>query len=234
MVTNLPRLDPQAYAYEHADTRSFAEEAEEWFPYSDDERYMLLRGKEAFETQWERWQGGGTASKWTQVEDKDRELFLQHVIETVSSKDEDADGVECLAYLAMGCWGETAGVEEEKSEEKGVENPETGSWGGMEQGQPTKSATQIKWIRKGCEMLVGYGAAQVLFKVLRKACDGEQSVGPLPPLDLSMAFVFDTLADYFFAEKLSRLQVRSQRTKHMVPPSCIDFLPLIKLLPRYI
>ncbi|KAI4177548.1 MAG: hypothetical protein LQ348_005808 [Seirophora lacunosa] len=173
LVTNLPRLEPQAYAYEHADTRSFAEEVEEWFPYSEEERYMLLRGKEAFETQWERWQGG-SASKWTQVEDKDRESFLQNVIKAIGSKDDEVDSVECLAYLAMGCWGETAGVDGEKSEEKGGDDPETAQWGGIEQGQWTKSAAQIKWIRRGCQLLVECGAAQVLFKVLRKACDGEQ------------------------------------------------------------
>lgn len=140
---------------------------------------MLLRGKEAFETQWERWKNG-EIPKWTDVEEKDREQFVQNVIETIDKEEEKVDGVECLAYLAMGCWGETAGVEEETGEQPRTEDAERDQWGGMQEEHFPKSTTQIEWIRKGCELLARCGAVKCAFDVLRRACDGEQSVGPLP------------------------------------------------------
>lgn len=183
LVTNLPKLEPQAYAYEHADTRSFAEEVEEWFPYSEEERYMLLRGKEAFETQWERWKNGN-ASKWTLAEDKDRAQFVEGVVEDIEKEKEEIEGVECLAYLAMGCWGETAGLEEKATEGSPRRDSELDQWGRMEQGQYAKSTIQITWIRRGCELLARCGATQCIFNVLRRACDSEQSVGPPPSIQL--------------------------------------------------
>ncbi|KAL8746980.1 MAG: hypothetical protein Q9184_007669, partial [Pyrenodesmia sp. 2 TL-2023] len=177
LVTNLPKLEPQAYAYEHADTRSFPEEVEEWFPYSEEERYMHLRGKEVFETQWARQRSGG-ASKWTEAEREDRESFVQKVVERMTREEEEVEGLECLAYLAMGCWGETAGLEKDPSEEAREAAAREGSdktlWGGIPQGQWTQSATQIHWIRRGCELLVQGGAVKCAFEVLRRACDGEQ------------------------------------------------------------
>lgn len=185
LVTNLPKLEPQAYAYEHADTRSFPEEVEEWFPYSEEERYMHLRGKEVFEAQWER-QRSGCASKWTGAGEEDRERFVQKVVERLNEEEEEVEGIECLAYLAMGCWGETAGLQKDPNEEprKGSarQGADKNQWGGFPQGQWTQSSTQIHWIRRGCELLVQGGAVKCAFDVLRRACDGEQSVGPLPPI----------------------------------------------------
>ena len=177
LVTNLPKLEPQAYAYEHADTRSFPEEVEEWFPYSEEEKYMLLRGKEAFETQWERMEGSGN---WVDVEDAARTRFVQSISERMENGEEDIEGLECLAYVAMGCWGETAGLEDDKASNALQENAKQNPWRGVSHDQFVHSAAQIRWIRNGCSILTNAGAVQAVFNVLRKACDGEQSVGPLP------------------------------------------------------
>ncbi|KAL8895948.1 MAG: hypothetical protein Q9207_007942, partial [Kuettlingeria erythrocarpa] len=188
LVTNLPKLEPQAYAYEHADTRSFAEEVEEWFPYSEEEKYMLLRGKETFETQWERRRSEG-ALKWTEAGERDRVSFVQSVLERMDEEEGEVEGVECLAYLAMGCWGETAGLEKDPSdqlrEDPAVEDSDNNQWGRIPQGQWTKSASQIKWIQRGCELLVKCGVVERIFRVLRRACDGEQDadeVADAPPV----------------------------------------------------
>ncbi|KAL8836442.1 MAG: hypothetical protein Q9170_002930 [Blastenia crenularia] len=171
LVGNLPKLEPQAYAYEHADTRSFAEEVEEWFPYSEEERYMLLRGKDAFEAQWEQRQN---EAKWVDVGEEDRRRFVQGIIERAENQEEEVEVVECLAYIAMGCWGETAGLEDDKTGDHARENIEKVEWGGIGPGEFAKSAVQISWVRKGCEVVTGCGAVKCIFHVLRRACDGEQ------------------------------------------------------------
>ena len=35
IVTNLPKLEPKAYAYSYEETRTFPEELEEWFQYTE-------------------------------------------------------------------------------------------------------------------------------------------------------------------------------------------------------
>ncbi|KAL8992849.1 MAG: hypothetical protein Q9188_007482 [Gyalolechia gomerana] len=177
LATNLPKLEPQAYAYEHADTRSFAEEIEEWFPYSEEERYMLLRGKEAFETQWGR---RNTTNKWTDVAEEERVRFVHSLVQNTEKQEEEVEAIECLAYLAMGCWGETAGLEQDEAEDSITENSKKDQWGGMSPGQFAHSAVHIEWIIRGCKVLVGCGAVKCIFDTLSRACDGEQSVGPLP------------------------------------------------------
>ncbi|KAL9602851.1 MAG: hypothetical protein Q9219_001546 [cf. Caloplaca sp. 3 TL-2023] len=171
LVTNLPKFEPQAYAYDHADTRSFAEEVEEWFPYSEEERYMLLRGREAFETRWERWRG---ARKWTEVEEEERAGFIESVVREIEKEAEAVEGVECLTYLAMGCWGETAGLKGDQPADQNQENAKQDQWGNMPSGQFLHSLVQIEWIKRGCDMLAGCGAVKCIFGVLRRACDGEQ------------------------------------------------------------
>ena len=173
LVTEFPKLEPQAYAYEHTDTRSFAEEVEEWFPYSDDERYLLLRGKDTFGARWRRW-ATTRGAKWIDADDDMRRRFMDR-LEKGMTLEHDAEVVECLAYLALGCWGDTAGLEEDMEEAQ---------WSGISDDGFARSATQIRWMRSGCEGLVGCRAFETAFHVFRELCDSQESVGPLPPLRL--------------------------------------------------
>ncbi|KAL8687618.1 MAG: hypothetical protein Q9218_006264, partial [Villophora microphyllina] len=173
LVTDLPKLEPQAYAYEHADTRPFVEEVEEWFPYSEDERGMLLRTKQAFEKRWRK-HHGSSGTSWIDSKGRDRELFVHGIVEDIEQRKKTVKGVRCLAYVAMGCWGETAGLvngtvqghEGESAEQNRSEGPPTS--------EQTQLTTQIEWIKKGCELLAVCGALQSVFDLIRKICDNEQ------------------------------------------------------------
>ncbi|KAL8728557.1 MAG: hypothetical protein Q9166_005290 [cf. Caloplaca sp. 2 TL-2023] len=162
LVTDFPKLEPQAYAYEHADTRTFAEEVEEWFPYSEDEKHLLLRGREAFETQWKEW-GTRDGSGWVDATADSRRIFVRKVIDDGRAGEKEIEAVECLAYIALGCWGDTAGVTD-NTEEAGTkeENSKPNHWGGMTPGQFGQSTWQIKWMREGCENLAACGAFHLL------------------------------------------------------------------------
>ncbi|KAL8874727.1 MAG: hypothetical protein Q9198_006825, partial [Flavoplaca austrocitrina] len=163
LVTEFPKLEPQAYAYEHTDTRSFAEEVEEWFPYSEDERYSLLRSKEAFEARWQQ-RGTTGGAKWIDVDDDTRRQFV-HDITNDTAKDNKVEAVECLAYLALGCWGETAGLEYET---------EAIQWCGISPGQFTRSTDQIRWMRKGCELLAACKTFESTFRVFCETCNSQE------------------------------------------------------------
>lgn len=179
LVTDLPKLEPQAYAYEHADTRSFPEEVEEWFSYSEDERSMLLKTKQAFEKRWRK-SHGQSGTKWIDCKESERGNFVHGIVEDIKTRKKTVKGVRCLAYLAMGCWGETAGLVNGTVQDSDIDSAEP------DQGQtsPTSlhssSASQIEGIRKGCELLAVCGALQSVFDLIRMICESEQSVSRLP------------------------------------------------------
>ncbi|KAL9577431.1 MAG: hypothetical protein Q9212_006369, partial [Teloschistes hypoglaucus] len=173
LVTDLPKLEPQAYAYEHADTRSFPDEVEEWFSYSEDERSMLLKTKQAFEKRWRKI-NGQTGTNWIDSKEKERETFVHGIVEDIQHRRKTVKGVRCLAYLAMGCWGETAGLVNETIQDSEVDGAEQDQGRTSPTSLHSSSASQIEWIRKGCELLAVCGALQSVFDLIRMICESEQ------------------------------------------------------------
>ena len=177
LVTDLPKLEPTAYAYDYADTRSFPEELDEWFQYTEEERYMLLRAKQAFDDKWEQAQAtridpSDEALHWTDVEETARKRFIEGALQALESPEISTRiaSLECISYIALGAWAHTAGLE------TGGEDDELGVIGN--DGPYAKSRLQLRWIRNGVDLLSEAGAAQKLLDTLRKLSDNEQSVSP--------------------------------------------------------
>lgn len=181
LVTDLPKLEPVAYAYEYSETRSFPEELEEWFSYTEEERYMLLRAKQTFDEKWEQAQAeqpvsSDKALQWQDVSGEDRESFMIGAIQALQNPEISSrvKSLECLTYVALGVWGDTAGIEREEqasdltaADKKWLDSSNT------------KPKLQLKWIVNGTRMLCDLGAVQKLLDVLMKLWESEQSVSPL-------------------------------------------------------
>ena len=181
LVTDLPKLEPTAYAYEYADTGEFPEELEEWFQYTEEERYMLLRAKQTFDDKWEQAQAthiapSGTALQWTDIGVVDQENFLIGALQAMASSELSTrvKSLECISYIALGAWGDTAGIEVE------VEKQEKGIFGVKGDSRYSKSRLQLRWMVNGAELLCRIGALEKLFDVLRRSCDNERSDIPQP------------------------------------------------------
>ena len=176
LVTDLPKLEPTAYAYDYADTRSFPEELDEWFQYTEEERYMLLRAKQTFNEKWEQAQAtridpSDEALVWTDVDQVARKRFVEGAMQALESTETATRiaGLECLSYIALGAWAHTAGLEAEREEiqiDVGSDSPYA------------RSRMQLKWIRNGVGLLSEAGAAQRLLVTLRSIMENEQSVSP--------------------------------------------------------
>ena len=181
LVTDLPKLEPTAYAYEYSETRSFPEELEEWFSYTEEERYMLLRAKQTFDEKWEQAQAeqpvsSDKALQWQDVCGEDRENFMIGAIHALQDPETSlrVKGLECLSYIALGVWGDTAGVE--KDDKSSDLTPADKNWLGSSNSRPKH---QLKWIVSGTRMLCELDAVQKLLDVLIKLWESEQSVSPL-------------------------------------------------------
>ena len=182
LVGDLPKIEPTAYAYEYEETRSFPEELQEWFQYSEEERYMLLRAKEGFEEQWEYTNTGKRDTRdadlgWTDVRDQDREKFVEGAARALESEDlaTRVKSLGCMTYIALGCWGDTSGVEKETGEHDLLHF--AAEW---LESQSTKPKFQLDWIVNGVRLLCVHSILQRLVGILNALWDSEQSVSRLP------------------------------------------------------
>lgn len=178
LVTDLPKLEPTAYAYEYEDTRAFPEELEEWFQYTEEERHGLLKAKQTFEEKWEQAQASchdssTKALEWAEVGSADRESFLIGSLQALRSSEINTRVkiLECISYIALGVWGETAGLDVE-NDSPNLYQSDTNSL----DSRYNKSKSQMKWIFDGANLLRKVGAIQGLIDVLRKFCESDQSV----------------------------------------------------------
>ncbi|KAL9064010.1 MAG: hypothetical protein Q9161_009143 [Pseudevernia consocians] len=178
LVTDLPKFEPTAYAYDYSETRSFPEELEEWFSYTEEERYMLLRAKQTFDEKWEQAQAeqpvsSDKALQWQDVSKEDRESFMIGAIQALQNPEISSrvKSLECLSYVALGVWGDTAGVEKED-----LGSDLTAADKKWLDSSNTKPKLQLKWIVNGTRMLCELGAAQKLLDVMIKLWESEQDV----------------------------------------------------------
>lgn len=181
LVTDLPKLEPTAYAYDYAETRSFPEEIEEWFSYTEEERYMLLRAKQTFDDKWEQAQAerpdpSDKALGWTDVDLEDRESFIIGAIKALENPEISSrvKSLECISYVSLGIWGDTAGVDMTKDDVEFL--PSDSNW---LDSPTTKAKLQLQWIVNGTKMLCKHGAVQKLLDTLIRLWESEQSVSPL-------------------------------------------------------
>ena len=193
LVSDLPKLEPIAYAYEYSETRSFPEELEEWFSYTEEDKFMLLQAKETFEGKWKQAQAETPHSsekslQWTEMESEDRESFVVGAIKSLDSHDITSRirGLECISYIALGVWSDTAGLQAEKDDVNYLTDDKI--WVEAQKSNPLQ---QLAWMINGCRMLCKYGAAQKLLDVMIRLWQNEQSVSPAISLQTNMLSYHD-------------------------------------------
>ena len=182
LVTDLPKIEPTAYAYDYAETRSFPEELQEWFQYSEQERHVLLKAKHTFIQTWEqahseRPESSDEALEWTDVEEEDRVWFMRCAIKALDSNPSASrmKSLECISYIALGAWDDTAGVEGNISDGITISDEDL-KW---VESRKINSSVQLSWMVRGANILLGNGAVQKLVKLLHHMWNSEQSVSRL-------------------------------------------------------
>lgn len=172
LVSDLPKFEPTAYAYEYEDTQGFPEELEEWFQYTEEDRYTLLRAKQKFEEKWGQAQAASTDTSeesppWTSAKQADRESFVLGAIHALRSPDLRirVKSLGCLSYIALGAWADTAGLRGGPSDPDGV-----GSDRKELDPRYDRYRVQLDWICDGAKLLCKNGAVPALFDQLKRVC----------------------------------------------------------------
>ena len=186
IVGDLPKPEPKAYAYEYEETRSFPEELQEWFQYTEGDRYMLVRAREVFEEICEfndveksnekLNENSDTSSSslwWTGTTPQGQKRVVEEASEELDSDDLSVrvKSLGRLVYIALGAWVETAGLEQETDQHEPVRS--TAQW---LEAQSPKSVHQMSWIINGVKLLCSSDLVQKLIRALNQTWQSEQSV----------------------------------------------------------
>ncbi|KAI9802814.1 MAG: Factor arrest protein 11 [Piccolia ochrophora] len=167
IVTDMPRPEPTAYAFIYTDAASLQEELEEWFSYATDERAGILRAKAIFEEKWEDFirRNDREDTQWIKAGEDTRRKFVVRQTALLESSDLQTreSCIAALTYLALGTWGETAGlgVGNEQADDLSVDRSD-------ELGQQS-SGLQMVWMRRNAKLLYEGMAVPAVFDVLRTA-----------------------------------------------------------------
>ena len=182
LVTDLPKLEPAAYAYEYTDTRSFPEEINEWFQYTEEERFILLRAKQTFDEEWEKAQATQAERSDQALSYTELSLDVEHRLSFVSNCVHDLSdsdiavrlkGLDCLSYIAMGIWGSTAG---QKDEHAGLQAEVSCLDTNPANTHPSALRLQLHWILDGVKAVCSEDLMTSLIKILRSYHEDDEDV----------------------------------------------------------
>jgi len=175
LVTELPKVEPAPYAFEYEDFACFEEELSDLFGYSGDEKEWLLRSQKTFAARWESYMGVDNGAyesgnvDWIKADEQKRVDFLKALQLQTFGDDGVANlkSLDCLVYVALGVWFETAGLDLES-----VKQPVPSIGGSatttLDDGKEKwkYSQLQLQWLRENVRMLVRIVGVQPIMDCL--------------------------------------------------------------------
>ncbi|KAF1990658.1 hypothetical protein K402DRAFT_389582 [Aulographum hederae CBS 113979] len=196
LVHGMPKKEPTPYAFLYQDAATLPEELEEWLSYSGqpDDQGMLKNLLATFEHFWELSSGyTGTDGSvyeaggidWIRSDVNKRHEFILAQLTGVGSSDLGirVRSLRVLAYLVLGCWYETAGLEfgepgesRQSEGDQGDLNFSLDAPSAKREENHGKSAVQLEWIVKNVGTLFETDGVEVLYSAFRKCCLRQCSV----------------------------------------------------------
>ena len=175
LVSDLPKLEAAAYAYTYEDTRTFPEEMEEWFQYTEEDEKMLIGGKVAFGKKWLQFPSSDGGKFWLKAAPGERAAFVNSLLQELPHLDlqVQVQNLEALSYIALGIWHDTAGLEDDSL------GPNSANYEPPND-RYRKCTEQVRWMRNAANTLHGLGAGQKLYDTMRLLLDNDKSVTLYP------------------------------------------------------
>ena len=147
--------DMKMYGYVYGDTRSFPEELEEWFQYTEEDATLILRSRDSFE---ERWNSSSDGHNWLETDSTLRNRFLKSLVAGLDLAQDRSGNIGALLYAILGAWHDTAG---------GIEcDARDGS-----NRDYKRSESQIQEMQKTSAALCNIGAVPKLYSLMTKLCE---------------------------------------------------------------
>ena len=171
LVLETPKTEPTPYAFMYEDCSYFEEELEEFFGYSAFERMSLARLNESFLEQFQDKFEHDASQGWSNVNDDLKIQFLKFMRKEMSDPDQRdrASQLECLCYLALGNWWETALLEDDP----GVATDQERRSSTRNDAMYRKSQRQVAAIKENVSRIAQYTGIDKIVSAARDACYGE-------------------------------------------------------------
>ena len=162
--------DMKMYGYVYQDTRSFPEEMEEWFQYTEEDAALIMNSRDCFEELWTSAHNGRT---WLEAPTTAHDRFLDALVKALyESPDERSKNIGAILYAILGIWHDTAG---------GIEcDARDGS-----NRDYKRSESQIQQMQKTSTILCCIGAIPKLFSLLQAQCGKYNNADSLAANDLN-------------------------------------------------
>lgn len=172
IVTNLPKLEPKAYAYSYHETRTLPEELEEWFQYTEEDRGLWEASKAAFQLAFKDFDLESDEQReegmnWMTLPVELKKRFVSQQLQETKETHTESDGRSLLAiaYIAMGSWLELSDQARDEVSSKEVSELEPPN------DKYRIASSQLKQIREAAGLLCEAGAVNILFGVIRTTCE---------------------------------------------------------------
>ncbi|KPI36419.1 Factor arrest protein 11 [Cyphellophora attinorum] len=167
LVSQFPKSEQRAYAFQYSETDNYETEIDEWFQYTeaDQERDQLLASREAFETLWKAYcesQLEQDDISWIAVSDESRLEFLNGIVAEVSSPfiEQRIEALGCVYYVLTGAWTVTSGLDDSTST---LDN------GSAEERSKKPNSVQLEWMHRGADLMVKDRLVSPLYAALLTA-----------------------------------------------------------------
>ncbi len=166
LVSQFPKVEQRAYAFQYADAQPFAEEIEEWFQYSKQDGNMILSAKDTFEQKWRSFSEThrGLAEQdvsWLDVSEQLRRNILLSALSSLDHSDRftRVESLEVIFYILAGVWATTAGLERHEETEKQSVDEDSDS---------PINPVQLEWMHKGADLLLECSGLQRLQDYIKR------------------------------------------------------------------
>ena len=186
LVSDMPTAEPAPYAFRYTDTASFREELEEWFTYSKEEQRMMLTVWKSFAKVWEEYQFTLLGKQityeegdidWIIATEPIKIDFLKNLKAGLQQHDraQRVQYLEALAYVAVGCWYETAGAKVEEGPDLSSDDIRDGHLP-HSSSSDQQTDSQVSWIKMNMKLISSNGVLQPVFEMLVQLCQDERWV----------------------------------------------------------
>jgi N1221-like protein len=160
LVSQFPKVEQRAYAFSYSDAQPFAEEIEEWFQYSEQDRSIILSAKDTFEQKWRLLAEADRKlsdedSSWINGSDDLRKEVLLSALTSLGHSDPltRTESLEIIFYILAGAWATSAGLEVQDETENQSDDDKV---------DIQSNRIQIEWMHKGADLLLDCSGLQRL------------------------------------------------------------------------
>ena len=174
LVSQFPKSEQTAYAFQYLDAEEFEPEIDEWFHYTElnQDRQYLLASLEAFESRWKSFcqtEDISEDSKWTAVTNDQRQRFVSGLGDDLA-KEDYASRVEALSsvyYVLMGAWSINSGLEKKEPATEEDSHAKT----------DRVNLVQVQWMHRGADILEQSSLISNIFSCLIQASQAPAVAG---------------------------------------------------------